>query len=54
MGEKPGKYWDCHEARWVRFDAAAAEPGSADIPAPAEPIDARPVVSSAEADVRSG
>jgi hypothetical protein len=56
MGDKPGRYWDLREARWVRF-----EPSVVELPEQAEPADDvvrverdDQVVTPQEADVRSG
>jgi hypothetical protein len=52
MGEKPQRYWDADECRWVRYAAVPAD----EVPVPAQgaPADERPLAAPQEADVRSG
>ncbi|MDQ1695279.1 MAG: hypothetical protein QOJ03_632 [Frankiaceae bacterium] len=61
MGDKPGKYWDHNECRWVRYAGPRAD--AVTVPAQAEPVKAStgvppsaptPVASPVEGDVRSG
>jgi hypothetical protein len=49
MGDKPGKYWDHREARWVRYP----EQEPVHVPPQAEAVDDQ-LPAAAEADVRSG
>ena len=52
VGDKPGRYWDLNEARWVSYDAAAQV--DVQVPPQASGTDDRPVAAPREADVRSG
>ena len=53
MGDKPSRYWDLEECRWVRYDAPAQRQPR--VPEQAAPADEPTAVSRArEADVRSG
>ena len=50
VGDKPGKYWDYNECRWVKCEPT---PG-AQVPQQAEPAEDRTSVEAApEVDVRS-
>jgi hypothetical protein len=46
MADERGKYWDCNEARWVRY---AGPDAPVEIPAQLPPV-----ASEREADVLSG
>jgi hypothetical protein len=60
MGDKPGKYWDHRECRWVRYAAPADHVRAPAQPSRDEAADQAgvapaltPVASGAEVDVRS-
>ena len=52
MVDKPGKYWDHDDCRWVKY----AAPNTAETPVPeqAKSVEETAVVNQVEADVRSG
>jgi hypothetical protein len=61
MGDKPGKYWDHNECRWVKYAGPSAD--AVTVPAQAEPAEdstrqpqgaQASVASTVEGDVRSG
>jgi hypothetical protein len=51
VGDKPGRYWDLNEARWVRHDETA--PDDVEVPPQASAAEDGPVAAPQEADVRS-
>ena len=63
MGDKPGKYWDHNECRWVKYAGPGADADAVMVPAQAEPAEGStalpqsqqtPVARTVEGDVRSG